>query len=461
MERSPVIPGRIAENVTSPSNPREHYAVYLPSSYSPDRRWPLLLLMDPRGKALIPMERVREVAERLGYLVMSSYNTRSDEYQDPNADALNAMIADAQQQYAVDPHRLYLVGQSGTARASWIYGYGLRGNVAGLIGFGAALPEGFVLTPRAEGSPPPLVFFGAAGTTDYNFDEMWSMDTTLDRVNLPHRVTFFDGPHTWPPAATLTEGVEWVELQAMKYGLKPADTAWIETSLAREFGRAADLLQAGDVYHAWQRYRGIVSDYTGLGDVRVARDQLERLERDPALKRIRQRLADNVEREQQYNAHLASFLGDFRESEPPPLEKSLKRVQLEELRRRAADPADSVTSQAAQRGLANLWVYASFYEPMDYLAKGDPRRALAILDVAQAMRPADGDVCFFQARALARLGREGEAIGAVECAVRGGVDPDRLVQTPDLAVLRSEPAYQALLARVRGRRPPRSPASGG
>ena len=84
--------GEVVERVESRSDRQQHYAVYLPSRYSPARRWPLLLLMDPRGQALIPLALVQESAERLGYIVLSSYNSRSDEPVDPNRDALNAML---------------------------------------------------------------------------------------------------------------------------------------------------------------------------------------------------------------------------------------------------------------------------------------------------------------------------------------------------------------------------------
>jgi hypothetical protein len=378
---------------------------------------------------------------------MSSYNTRSDEGVDPNAEALNAMVGDAQRLFSLDVHRLYLVGQSGTARASWIYGYGLRGNVAGLIGIGASKPESFLITPRNRGELPPLVFFGAAGTTDYNFDEVWSLDTTLTRANLPHRITYFDGPHAWPPAATLTEGVEWMELMAMRFGLKPANAAWIDSSLTARMAQAAALQQAGDAYHAWRRYQAIVSDFDGLRDVAQAQSRAVQLGKSEDVQRTERRIAESVRVQAAYNARLADALGDFRESNPQPLESALEKVQLRSLQQRAAG-SDSIDANAAERGLEQLWVYASFYEPQDYLDRGDPKRALAILDVAQAMRPNHPDVCYNQARALAREGQKGPAIEALECAARSFLSVDRLQNDPALQSLGAEPAFKALVTRL-------------
>jgi tetratricopeptide (TPR) repeat protein len=444
------LPGQLVERVASAANPGEQYAVYVPSNYRPEVRWPVLLLMDPRGRALIPLTRIRDVAERLGYLVMSSYNTRSDAGTDPNADALNAMLADAQRFFSLDAHRLYLVGQSGTARASWIYGFGLRGHVAGLIGIGASQPQSFLLTPRPVGTIPPLVYFGAAGTTDFNFDEMWALDTVLDRANLPHRVSYFDGPHAWPPAATLTEAVEWMELMAMRFGLKPQNPAWIDSTLAEALGQASAMAQAGDAYHAWRRYRAITSDFEGLRDTREASARAAALARTDPVRRTERRIAETVRVQTAYNQRLATLLGSYRRSGPPPLEEALDQLQLRELEQRAAG-TDTLDANAAERGLEQLWVYSSFYEPMDYFHRGAPERALAMLDVAQAMRPNHPEVCYNRARALVRLGHEHEAIEALECAARSMASADRLEQDPDLASLAREPAFRALLTRLRTR----------
>ncbi len=441
-------PGQLVERVTSEANPREQYAVYLPASYRPDKTWPILLLMDPRGRAMIPLSRVREVADRLGYIALSSYNTRSDEGTDPNADAINAMLSDAQRHFALDVHRIYLVGQSGTARASWIYGYNLRGHVAGIIGIGASKPESFLISPLAKGAQPPLVFYGAAGTTDYNYDEMWALDTTLSRANFPHRISYFDGLHAWPPAATLTDAVEYMELMAMRYGLKPRDQAWIDSSYTTAMTKAAAMNEAGDGYHAWRKYLAIANDFEGMKDVREATAKAGQLAKNDEVKRIDRRIAETVKTQSGYNLKLADYLGDFRKSEGEPLDQSIARTQLRSLEARAGG-ADSIDANAAERGLEQLWVYASFYEPMDYLDRGDPARALGILEVAQAMRPNDPDVCYFQARAFARLKQQSQAIEALECASRSFLPVERIENDPDLKTLGGEPAFRALLTRIR------------
>src|SRR4051812_39697875 len=76
--RDTLRPGVVIDTVHSLSDTSQTYALYLPSTYDKSRHWPLLLLMDPRGRALVPMRLFRAAAERYGYIVMSSYQTQSD-----------------------------------------------------------------------------------------------------------------------------------------------------------------------------------------------------------------------------------------------------------------------------------------------------------------------------------------------------------------------------------------------
>jgi hypothetical protein len=80
--------GRLVENVACQRDNSQTYTLYLPSQYSGDRRWPLLLIFDPRGRGTFAAEIFREPAEKYGWILMSSNNTRSDGPWEPNQRAL-------------------------------------------------------------------------------------------------------------------------------------------------------------------------------------------------------------------------------------------------------------------------------------------------------------------------------------------------------------------------------------
>src|SRR5688572_11599284 len=80
------------------------YALYLPEGYDPDAAWPVLLVMDPRGRAVMAAEPFFAAADTYGWVVASSYDTRSDVMsgQDPNGPAVAAVLGDVQTRVPID-----------------------------------------------------------------------------------------------------------------------------------------------------------------------------------------------------------------------------------------------------------------------------------------------------------------------------------------------------------------------
>ena len=84
--------GQAVERVVVADTPSQSYALYLPSAYTPEKLWPVLFMLDARGNALVPLERFRAAAERFGWILVSSYNSRSDTSHDPNSPAMTTRV---------------------------------------------------------------------------------------------------------------------------------------------------------------------------------------------------------------------------------------------------------------------------------------------------------------------------------------------------------------------------------
>lgn len=230
--------GRVIERVAADSV--HAYALYLPAAWTAERRWPLLVLLDPGGRAVPALERFREAAERRGWVVMSSYDVRNGgaDAIAANDRAVSAMLADAQRRLSIDLHRLYLGGFSGQARYAWRVGLGLEGRVAGVIGMGAGLPPPPALWLASLRQASPFPFFATVGTQDPNLREVMGLDSALDATAFPHRLARFEGGHDWPPPQVAARAVDWLEVQAMQAGLVPMDSAFVDAVFATELGRA-------------------------------------------------------------------------------------------------------------------------------------------------------------------------------------------------------------------------------
>src|SRR6266481_1324926 len=224
-------PGRLEERVRSTTDTSQTFALYLPPGYTTERQWPVLFVLDPRGRALLGLKRFQEGAARLGWVVLSSYNTLSDGPSEPNVAAVNAMLAWAQAHPSLDPTRLYLAGFSGTARAALGFAVALRGHVAGVIAGGGAL--GFTLggPETAFARDSTFAYFGSAGTRDFNYEEVLALAERFRTTQVPFRFIPFEGPHSWPPAEVCGDALDWLELRAMLGGLRMMDSGCVRARL--------------------------------------------------------------------------------------------------------------------------------------------------------------------------------------------------------------------------------------
>ena len=109
----------------------------------------------------------------------------------------------------------------------------------------------------------PFPVFATAGTEDFNHLELRRLDRALTS---PHRLAVFEGGHVWLSSDLAIEAVEWMELQAMKSGLKPRDEREIDRLFARRVAAAG---QPRTDLARYLSLRAIVEDFDGVRDVKA------------------------------------------------------------------------------------------------------------------------------------------------------------------------------------------------
>jgi pimeloyl-ACP methyl ester carboxylesterase len=254
--------GQVVDSVTCASDESQRYALYLPSNYSPERQWNVIFLFDPGGRGRRGVERYQAAAEQYGYILAGSNNSRNGPWE-ISLNAARAMRADVMKRFSVNPRRIYTAGHSGGSRVAMAIALE-QGGIAGVLASSAAFPG----DPIAKLDFP---VFGTAGTEDFNYLEMRQFD---ELVTTPHRIEVFRGGHTWPPAAVAMRAVEWMELQAMKSGLRTRDDALV--SKIFEAWKARASAAQGD-FESWRALDQLASDLAGLHDVSEIRKQAEAL----------------------------------------------------------------------------------------------------------------------------------------------------------------------------------------
>jgi predicted esterase len=266
--------GRITDTVKCQDKPGQTYSLFVPSSYSTKSRWPLLLLFDPGGQGAVAVKAFRQAAEKYGYILACSHNSRNGPMNN-NFAAAGFMMNDLERQFSIDNNRIYAAGFSGGSRFALALASS-NNFIAGVIGCGAGLPNDRNLVPSKKSS---FIYYGIAGTRDMNMPELFELMTFFNSntMVLPYLRTF-DGGHQWPPSDILTQAVEWIKLQAMKKNLEVTDSEYIKYLSEKTKTQINLLLKEGNRLDAVRYLEYAIRDFPGIPGTNEMRTLLTTVE---------------------------------------------------------------------------------------------------------------------------------------------------------------------------------------
>jgi len=152
-----LVPGQSDNHRTCAKNPDQTYALYLPSNYTPTRKWPIIYAFDPSARGDRPVDTLKAGAEKYGYIVAASNNSRNGPWP-PEIEAAQAVSDDTHTILSIDDHRVYFTGFSGGARVAGRIAQ-LCKCAAGVYLNGAGFPSGTSpstsISPRSLASTKP------------------------------------------------------------------------------------------------------------------------------------------------------------------------------------------------------------------------------------------------------------------------------------------------------------------
>jgi predicted esterase len=436
-------PGVVVPKVSCATQPEQSYALYLPSDYTREKRWPIVYAFDPAARGNIPVELMKDAAERYGYLLAGSNNSHNGAWK-PEADAAQAMFEDTHARLAIDNQRVYFAGFSGGARLA--SSLAQRCNCAAGV-----LLNGAGFSPSAPpGADATFSIFAAVGTFDFNYSEVLDLDTKLAALRYSHSLRRFDGPHQWAPAIVMDEALAWFRLISMKEGHEERDGAFIKAQAAEAEKRAKNLELAADPYGSWKEYRQAAATFDGLGEAPAFRERAVAMEKEKAVRDGAKREQQDFEEQSRLSASISAGLAALLQDATNRADtRSDVERQILRLRSRAEQEKSPQKLRVAKRALAGIFVEAmeTGQERLDakdisdaricfeLAANTDPDSVWALRQVA-AVRALDGD-------------RKG-ALDALRRAKEKSKDPAAfsvwLTDEPAFAKLRETPEFRGLLA---------------
>ncbi len=327
--------GQLIEAVGCLGDASQTYALYLPSTYSPDRAWPVLMAFHPSARGRAMVEKYQAAAERYGYLVAGSNNSRNGPWSVSVA-AVRAMSLDLGKRFTIDAQRLYLTGMSGGARVAMQVALG-SDTIAGVIASSAGFPDS---QPRESVA---FAVYATAGNEDFNYVEMRSLNRTL---RSPHRLAIFTGGHSLPTDAVALDAIEWMELQAMKAQRRPRDDAFLDRLLARRRQEIDASVSAADSVRLLQ---AVVADFTGLRDVSVEAATASALSRQEETKKALAKERSSDEAEVRALSEVFDLEGQLQDFDRRVGALGRLRQRLSQWGKQAAGPTESPERHRARR----------------------------------------------------------------------------------------------------------------
>ncbi len=439
--------GQVIEKVTCQADATQSYALYLPSNYSPEKSWPILYGFDPGGRGKQPVELFHEAAEKYGWIVIGSHNSRNGPGV-PLNEIIVALLQDTQARLAIDERRVYTTGMSGGSRVASSVAIGLKDRVAGVIACGAGFP--YAKMPQKD---MRFAYFGIAGIEDFNLLELRQLEEPLTKAGMTHQLLTFDGEHTWPPKAILLEAVEWMEAQAIKSGRSTNEKARVTELYAQGLSRAKQFEAAGNLYDAWLRYRTLSESFNGLGAVDEVASNAQRLLGTKEVQAMTAQLKA-ADRQQENRGNEISSLLQTMDSAETQMQSLASAKSLSAQLRKKADEENRSTDRIVARRLMTQFSITLSEEANNAMYQKNYVRAASFLTLAVEIRPNNSQSWYRLASAQAQSGKKKTAIESLKRAVeKGFADGARLEQAAEFASLRQEQEFQALIKRLKNPTP--------
>jgi hypothetical protein len=426
--------GKVIQSVGCIKDASVTYALYLPSVYSKDKKFPVIVAFDPHASGNLPVDRYKDLAEKYGYILIGSNNSKNGQLPSETSSILSALFTEIFSQYSVDTTRIYTMGFSGGARVASMIGL-YRGGIAGIIGCGAGFP----------GTNQPFKnkcdFIGFAGKGDFNMFELQKLDEQLSHSGFRNALVLFDGPHFWPPEPVMEEAFYWTEFCAMKEKLIPPDAGIIGNYLSVKDETLKKDQDSKDLLREYDDIRNIICFADGLTSTDKYKTRLTELENNSAVKKELANRASQMEKElQQQKTYSESFFI-----------KDLKwwNREITNYKLRITNFKTPDDTLAARRMLSYLSLVA-YMSSNRALAENDTADAGYAIKIYQWVDPDNTEVYYLSAVLNARRGNQAAAYIALKTAIdKGFNDKSRMQQQPEFQSLLSNREFFDLLQKIK------------
>ena len=446
---APLPTGQIIESVQCIADPAQSYALYLPSTYTPAKAWPIIYAFDPLAYGKTPVRLYKEAAEKYGYIIAASNNSRNFQA-DEASRAAQAVWEDTHTRFTLDPKRIYMMGFSGGARVATSLAIRCEPcAVAGVISHGAGYP---VTSPPSE--KDHFAYFAFVGDQDFNWPEVMELRQKKEELGSAYKLKIFPGEHQWAPPAVFDEALEWMQLRAMQAGSLTPDAAFIDQLFARTLKQAEDAAARKDAMAEFEAYRSLAFDFGGLKNVSQYQAKLAALKTSPEFKQAIKNQDEQIDQQRSLTEELSAKISQIGEAgfdDQPALHDAIL-DGMTGLKIKADHAKNEETRLVLLRSFNDLWAQG-VEAGQSELENKRFSHAEYYFQLMSRVRPNEPWPALLLAETSAARGDKKRAFKDLHEALKRGLkNPDAIDKDTNLQSLRSEPEFQQIVAELKAKR---------
>lgn len=421
---------KVYPSVVCTADTNTTYALFLPPQYEKGKPCQLLIMFDPHGDGLLPVNLFNTEAAKSGFILAGSNNSKNGMSIEQTTGIYQKILADITSRFTIEKKAVYLCGFSGGSRVAGAIAL-TEGGIAGVVGCGAGLPN---INKKAVS---PFSYLAIVGNQDFNYTEIHQLDDALQTADYVHHLLVFDGIHQWPPKELVPDIFTWLRFDAMRLQSIPAERAEINQFIEKNDKEAQAF--AAQPHKQQEVYIKMLHFLQGLTDVVPLQDEIKRLSADKEVltydKQQKELLDLEREQQQKYSPAFESQNVEWWAKES---------TQLQSLTKKLSEPG---MNQLYQRVLGFLSMTSYMYST-DALKRGDLVDAEKFIEIYRLVDPTNAEHRYMAAQ-LAVLDHNPEAcfIALNQAFDLGFKDINRLKSDADFKPYQEDERFKSLLNR--------------
>jgi hypothetical protein len=256
----PLKKGVVIDSVICSDDSSQIYSIYLPTNYDTTKKWPIIYFFDPHGVGNLPVKLYKDLAEKYGFVIAGTYNSKNGMQWNASEKAAEAFMKDTWVRLSEDNNRLYTFGFSGGAKVASMVAIA-DGGIAGVVACGGGFPEEH---------PPlkqPFTFISFVGNKDFNNVQVKQLDKLLDTTNLSHQLIVYNGKHQWPPVSVAEQAFQWLDADAMRMKTIPKNDSLIRYLKLQFIAEATDWHKKKNMVQEYYTYKKMLNFLRDLDDM--------------------------------------------------------------------------------------------------------------------------------------------------------------------------------------------------